>query len=141
MRGYTVSTMALAQRLRAGGWSIPSICDIIERETGKRPARTTVHNWVAPEFAEARRRRDLAHKNARDAAASSGSMRANHGSAEFRLRRMQVLHAAGLSMHSIAKVMNVDFPDAPLSEHQVRGAIDHGRIPRSIRRATEQAAA
>jgi len=132
---YDSSTICRARELHAAGWGVADICRIIRTERGVQPARSTVHYWVNDDFAERRRTETRVQKRKRIASTTSGSMRSNHRTVEFRIARMRALDQAGLSMESIAKVMALDFPDEPLTSHQVKGAVRHGRTPRTLRAA------
>lgn len=132
-RSYPVSTMQRAITLHASGWSYSTIPAVLDREGLGRPSPFTVRLWVDPvrreKSAAASRRRNAA----RSAARSEFRFPAGR-SVEWRLGRMRVLRAAGLSYTAITKVMNVDFPDAPLSVEQVEGAIRDDRMPLPLRR-------
>lgn len=131
---HTTAAVALATQLAAAGWRPSEIPAILSRELGiKPPARSTVHYWLNDGYAEKRRRSGRARKRKHVAAHASGSMRSNHRTPEFRLTRMRALRTAGLSHAAIAKVMTLDFPDAPLTRHQVAGALDDGRVPHTWR--------
>lgn len=54
-RRYSIKVIAYARRLHEAGWSISQIRDLMERETGMRPSRTTVMTWVDEQAAETQR--------------------------------------------------------------------------------------
>lgn len=123
--GHTAKVAAEAVRLREAGWTIPQIRDVLAaRGIDPPPCRTTIMRWTTPGFAERRqakatvRKRELYEPSYRPAGRKSAVWRAG---------RMRALFEAGLSPNAVAKVMTFDFPEHPVSGHQVRYALQRDR--------------
>lgn len=103
-RRYPATVMRRARDLRAAGWSIAAISDLIEREHGTRPACQTVLRWVDPEGSA--RRDERARVRLRQQRASSGTYRfrlaGRADSAEYQAAFIRALRARGASITSIA---------------------------------------
>lgn len=132
---HKASAKARAIELRQAGWSLSEIRALLTRE-GVRPVPSpnTIWCWVN-EKANARqnahkRRADRARRLARSEFRWPGVR-----STDWKLARMRRLKEAGMSCAAIAIVMSIDFPDTPLSQWQVDGALREGTMPRSLKEA------
>lgn len=121
-RPHTPADIAEANRWRESGWSYGDIQGFLA-DAGVRVHRRTIQLWTNPEAAATHRRNDLAVKRRARARALRGRL-AGHRSPEFRATRVHSLRDTGMSCSAIAKAMTFDFPDHPLTEHQVRRMIE-----------------
>jgi hypothetical protein len=114
---YPVSAVKRASELREAGWSFRRIAALIERETGFRPAATTVQLWCSPDAYQDRLRRMRKRCDARRKALQHKPL--VRTSSEWRLARMHELADRGVSARAIGQVAAVWFGEE-LTEHQVR---------------------
>lgn len=124
--------MQLARDLHAGGWKPTAIRRLLGEAGHEQPSVYTIHQWTNPTYKE----RQLAQHRRRDAertAAQSDFRWPNSRSTTWRLRRMETLRGLGLSYVAVAKVMSHDFPDAPVTCHEVERALELQRPPQSWR--------
>jgi hypothetical protein len=128
---YPAPIMARARQLREAGWSLAKIQQLVERETGNRPSINTVWCWVVPDAAERQATAKRGPLRARRAGAASFAY-PGHRSPQWKVGRMQALHAAGLSISDVVIVMRVDFGD-DLSWHEASRAVETGALPRRWR--------
>lgn len=144
---HSSATIAEAQRLAAGGWSIYAIAKLFRRR-GIPINETTIAEWVDPARAERRRAEQAQRYRTLNARRTGGRLGAGPPrSPEFRLERMKSLKAAGVPAPSIAKVMNFDFPGERISADAVLRALRDDEPPaiyrdtvhRQMRRATRAA--
>jgi hypothetical protein len=131
---YAITDKNRAVELREAGWSLERICDLIEQERGHRPSKKTIWTWTYPAKAREQQLRSRARSRRRRAAGATFRW-PNPRGPEWKVGRMHVLRDGGLSCAAIASVMTIDFPDTPLTEHQVRGAMTEGRMPRNLKAA------
>lgn len=131
---YSSAAVARARQLRAVNWSISEIPRVLEREGHGHPSQFTVRLWVDPRrhaASQAAVRRAHAHRSA----AKSDFTFPSNRTPEWRVGRIKALGGLGLSNEAIAKVMSFDFPDTPVTRHQVAGVFRAGSVPRSIKAA------
>jgi DNA-binding transcriptional MerR regulator len=129
--GYPITVIQRARELREAGWTLDQISELVERETGTRPACSTVHRWTDP--AQERRHRERGRARHRRwsaaGAGAGGRLGSPRSSPEFKLARMRALsESARLSDAAIGRLMRFDFGDA-LSAVQVAHALRTGRYP------------
>lgn len=117
-RRYSAATMAYAQQLRAAGWTIPQIRDLVEKQTGHRPSRTTIENWVDPSLAAAHRERSAASHRRRRAGDPSRQPPRRLTDADLLALREE----DELSYQAIAKVVR-RFYRVEMTEVQIRGRL------------------
>lgn len=134
-RRYPARAAVRARELRDAGWSLRHITLLIRRELGLPVAQSTVCGWVDEEQARKQRLRSYNAHRRRWNAKVTGRLGSPHLTLDFKLIRLRALHEHGLSASSIARVMSFDFPDQPLTEHQVRYSLRTGSVPRSWRTA------
>ena len=128
-----------ARRLHSGGWSPRRIADLLARQHDVRVDAGTVTEWVDPVAAERRRSRQRQRMREQNARRTGGRLGAGpQRSPEFRLARMKSLAAVGVSPENIARVMNFDFPDVPVTRHVVIRALATNQPPPAYRRAERQ---
>lgn len=130
---HKVQTKLRAIELREAGWSINEVRTQLAREgVDPPPSANTIWCWTNVEM-DARQR---AHKrrSGRLTRLRSANFRwPGVRGPEWKVGRMQALRDGGLSCAAIASVMTIDFPDTPLTEHQVRGALTGGHMPRNLK--------
>ena len=134
-RRYPASAVIRARELRDAGWSLRQITRLMRREFGVPVPQSTVACWVDDEQARKQRLRSYNAHRRRWNAKVTGRLGSPHLTLDFKLIRLRALHEHGLSPGSIARVMSFDFPDEPLTEHQVRYSLATGSVPRSWRTA------
>lgn len=137
MTPQRAALMADAKRMYAAGWKPYTIWQLYRRR-GHAVSANTVKEWCRPELAAKRREAQRRRKNAKAAELTDGRMPTAWLSPEWRLARMRALDRAGLSARAIARVMSFDFPDSPLTEHQVRNALANDVVPRPLRRLAKE---
>jgi hypothetical protein len=115
-RRYPVSALIRARELREADWSYRKIAELIHRETGHKPAATTVALWCYPEGKRHSRREAQNHKNA--VTRSANRTPRQQFSPEWKRARMIELRDRGLSFEAIGQVAGVWWGE-PLSEAQV----------------------
>lgn len=120
------SVVIRAQQHKKAGWSLREICNIIERETGRRPSPYSVLRWVDPEqhakhLNECKRRRRVISL---DGAENGGRLGQGHHTKAYQQGRARALVSeAGLTVGSAAKAMSFDYPTEGWSEYRVRLAV------------------
>lgn len=119
-RTYPVSTMKLAQSMAAGGWSPTEIQRALRRDGKAVPTRTTIIGWTTPDYAERQREKSRRKGHLRSVEQNGGRLAVGRRSDVFKAARIKALRIEGMSCSAIAKVMSFDFPDDPVTEHQVR---------------------
>jgi hypothetical protein len=107
---YTATTMTRARVLKEAGWSLRKIAELIEKETGQRPAATTVALWCYPEPRYDARRIYLNGKHAK---------RRRRNTMIRRTEKMRELYLRGVGLRAIGQVSALLW-DEELSEDQVR---------------------
>ena len=122
---YPSSAVVRAIELRAAGWSFRRIASLIERETGYRPAATTVQLWCSPHAYQERLRNTRRRCDARRKALQHKPL--VRTTAEWRLERMRELRDRGLSFAAIGQVAAVWWGEE-LSEIRVAKRLKNGRI-------------
>jgi hypothetical protein len=131
-RRYTSADKAEALKLKHGGWNTAEITRLMQA-AGIPVTYTAVRLWVDPEFAERHRAHNRAAKRRKLAETATFSW-PGRATPDWKLRRMEVLRRAGVSVSAIKKIMHIDFPnDPPLTEHQIRYAIEQREVPRVLR--------
>ena len=118
--------LRLARELYESGFSKAEITEVLLKR-GFSVHRVTVSRWVDPVAAAAKRRGDRARIGQR-ALASTGRLGRPDALPEFKFRRMQALHDAGLPLTTIATLMRLDFGDV-IGRDSVRDALAKGRYP------------
>jgi hypothetical protein len=98
------------------------------------PTPATIATWTNPKLAD--RLRAAGRERQRRLRSDGMQYRmptTRH--ADWRFGRMLALaEIEGLSCAAIAKVMTFDFPDTPVTENQVRYALERGVMPPPLRR-------
>ena len=123
-RPLTAPVRARALELHEAGWGPTQIEKILAAEFPDRacPSRGTIWRWANPDAY----RGQVERRRALSAANYSGGW-PGVCSPEWKIQRMRVLRAAGLSYSAIAAVMHVDFPaDRKLTEYLVSTALSTG---------------
>ncbi len=123
---YPASCAATARRLHEAGWSLARIADLIYREHGVRPARSTVGVWVQPRDAAYRRRVNARFRQRRGT--WSFRLQGREHTPEFRAGFARALRAEGVPVPSIVKASRVVFATA-MDEREVRRAIAEEAVP------------
>jgi hypothetical protein len=103
---YPMPVIMRARQLRALGWSLEKVCDLLERESGVRPDRATVMRWCAsPARAERLRKTALAGRLRREHSKPRTTF--HRVSKEWKTARIRELADAGLSHAAIGIVAGV----------------------------------
>ena len=131
---YPARVMARAIEHREAGWTLREIQRMLADEFGcDPPSPATIATWTNPKLAD--RLRAAGRERQRRLRRDGMQYRmptTRH--ADWRFGRMLALaEVEGLSCAAIARVMTFDFPDTPVTEHQVRYAIERGVVPRTLR--------
>lgn len=105
--GYPIATVKLSQELSDAGWKPAAIRRILEREGHPVPTRTTIYEWINPDYRD--RQRDLERQRRAEKSAQTARFRLHSDSAAYREAFMRRLRAEGLSCAAIAKVHGVVF--------------------------------
>jgi len=127
---YPASTVREARELAAAGWKPMEIVRILARRgVDPLPSAGAVKWWLRGTLdIEAQMEAQRRHKARRSAERSGGRMLGGRPrTPEFKLARARALRAEGLSLRAVATVMSFDFE--PVSERQVRHALEAGRWP------------
>ncbi len=128
-RRFSAALVAEANRLHDGGWSAYAIAALFRRR-GTHVDERTVKAWVDPDTAARRREQTRQRMRRINAERTGGRLGAGPPrSPDFRFARIVSLRALGLSRAAVAKVMTFDFPDTPVTEAEVRYALEVGRPP------------
>ena len=133
-RPYPIATMRRAIELIDAEWTPTEARRLLQAEGHDAPSLTTIYLWTRPDYRERHNRATRQRAARRTAEASSYRWPANR-TVEWRIGRARALAELDLSMAAIAKVMSFDFPDTPISEHQVERMVRLGTTPRSMRAA------
>jgi hypothetical protein len=126
---YPARLIMRARALRAAGWTLDRIADLIADETGQRPYRSTIHRWVDPDADQ--RGRDASRRwqrrfRSEKGATKGGRLGAAHHTDAYQDFRACALLAAGLPAAAVARVMAFDYPSSDWTLVKVRQA--HQRL-------------
>jgi hypothetical protein len=130
---YSSRVVAQARSLSKAGWAPGDICNILHKETGRRPVLETVKCWVDDDYAE-KRRRAFASQKRKERRARGVTWLPQCANTDTKCYRMRVLRDAGLTHNAIAAVMRLDY-GVEISGAQVRYSFNTGSIPRCLREA------
>lgn len=138
---YPIKVVVRARELRAAGWSLRRVRDLVERETGRRPSLNTISYWTDSGYEQRKLARNRRRHRTFSAAGSGagGKLGGAHHTPEFRLARMIALHhEAQLSVSAIARLMSFDYGER-YSRDLVERAIVERKLP--VRYSRERVAA
>ena len=125
---YPAAMQHRARELRAAGWTIRRIAQLVEDETGHRPSVNTVWRWLDDRNAAKNGRRG--YSRAVRAGVATYAFPGLARSDDWLVGRIRALANVGVPAPSIAKVMRVDFPDRPMTATAIRAALATGQLPR-----------
>lgn len=131
---HKMSTKLKVVELYEAGWKPAEIERILHDEGMPVPSRNTMWIWTHPKAAAEQARRDVAVARRWRVGAATFAWPGVR-TPEWKVGRMRALRQTGMSFSAITKVMNVDFPNEPLTEDEVRYAIHGGKPPICLRRA------
>lgn len=135
-RRYPAAVMHRARELRAAGWTYEQIRNILEQETGHRPARSMVARWVDERQAQRFRDRQnawLAERRANHATFTLAGRRPADGfTADYQAAFVRRMSEIGLSPEAVAKVA-VELVDPDWTRTAVETLLAGG-VPHHLRR-------